>query len=140
MRKKNKFHQDRRFQELAAQVNQVLINNRGLIGDQKQQVELMLSLERKFQYYIQRYAKTKTGDILWVSAYNWGSKIVIGNIARGYPLRVLYKYNKVLGRKRKTSFKQYVPKSLKVASLYLKKVILKNIILKNVILKNVILK
>ncbi len=65
-----------------------------------------------------RYAKTKAGDILWVSAYNWGSKIVIGNIARGYPLRVLYKYNKVLGRKRKTPFKQYKPKPLKIASLY----------------------
>lgn len=58
MNKKTKYQQDRQFQELASQVNQAIINNDGLIGDQREQVELMLSLERKFQFYVQKYAKT----------------------------------------------------------------------------------
>ncbi|HLD91652.1 MAG TPA: hypothetical protein VI911_11695 [Patescibacteria group bacterium] len=56
MSKKNQY--DKKFQELAIQVNQAIIDNDGLIGDQKEQVELMISLERKFQYYAQKYAKT----------------------------------------------------------------------------------
>ena len=46
---------DREFQELAAQVNNAIIENDGLIGDQKAQVELLMELERKFQYHIQKY-------------------------------------------------------------------------------------
>lgn len=49
---------DRKFQELAAQVNQALIENDGLIGDQKAQVQLLLELERKFKYNIQKYQQT----------------------------------------------------------------------------------
>lgn len=55
-KKINKY--DKKFQELAIQVNQAIIDNDGLIGDQKEQVDLMFSLERKFQYYAQQYAKT----------------------------------------------------------------------------------
>jgi DNA-directed RNA polymerase specialized sigma subunit len=54
----NKPKFDRRFQELACQINQTIIDNDGLIGDQKEQVELMFSLERKFQFYIQKHTKT----------------------------------------------------------------------------------
>jgi len=49
---------DREFQELAARVNSTLIKNEGLIGDQKQQVELLYSLESKFKYHIQKYQQT----------------------------------------------------------------------------------
>jgi len=50
---------DREFQELAAQVNQTIIANDGLIGDQQAQVELLLQLEKKFQFYINRYKQTE---------------------------------------------------------------------------------
>jgi DNA-directed RNA polymerase specialized sigma subunit len=49
---KNKFCPDRRFQELSEQINNTLIENDKLIGDQKAQVELVLKLERKFKSVI----------------------------------------------------------------------------------------
>lgn len=49
----------RKFQELAAQVNQAIIENDGLIGDQKAQVELLLQLEKKFQFYITRFKQSE---------------------------------------------------------------------------------
>lgn len=55
--KKNNFT-DRDFQELAAAVNSVIIKNDGLIGDQQKQVELVVQLERKFKYHIQKYQQT----------------------------------------------------------------------------------
>jgi DNA-directed RNA polymerase specialized sigma subunit len=58
MSKTYKRPRDREFQELAAQVNNAIIANDGLIGDQKDQVELLYSLENKFKYTIQRYQQT----------------------------------------------------------------------------------
>ena len=46
---------DREFQELAARINDAIIKNDGLIGDQRAQVELLFSLEEKFKYNIQKY-------------------------------------------------------------------------------------
>lgn len=46
---------DRDFQELAAAVNSAIIKNDGLIGDQQEQVEFVVQLERKFKYHIQKY-------------------------------------------------------------------------------------
>ena len=57
--KKSSFNQysDREFQDLAASVNAAIIKNDGLIGDQQEQVELVVQLERKFKYHIQKYAQ-----------------------------------------------------------------------------------
>jgi len=44
--------------------------------------------------------KEKGGSLLWVSAYNWGGSLAKYSTARNYPLRVLVRYNKMLGRKR----------------------------------------
>lgn len=55
---KKRRYTDRDFQELAAQVNRTIIDNDGLIGDQKEQVELLLQLEDKFKYHIQKYQQT----------------------------------------------------------------------------------
>lgn len=49
---------DRDFQELAAAVNSAIIKNDGLIGDQQEQVELVVELERKFKFHIQKYQQT----------------------------------------------------------------------------------
>lgn len=49
---------EREFQDLAAQVNQAIIANDGLIGDQKEQVELLMQLEKKFKYNISKYKQT----------------------------------------------------------------------------------
>ncbi len=46
---------DREFQELAARINNAIIQNDGLIGEQRDQVELLSSLEQKFKYHIQKY-------------------------------------------------------------------------------------
>lgn len=54
MGNKSKIVIDKEFQELAIRVNNAIIENDGLIGDQKEQVELLYSLERKFQYHITR--------------------------------------------------------------------------------------
>jgi DNA-directed RNA polymerase sigma subunit (sigma70/sigma32) len=51
-------YSDTKFQELASQVNQALIENDGLIGDQKEQVELLFQLEKKFKYNIQKYQQS----------------------------------------------------------------------------------
>jgi hypothetical protein len=51
---------DRKFQELAAQVNQALEDNEGLIGDQKAQVERLMTLEKRFQKRIRPYSRTIT--------------------------------------------------------------------------------
>ena len=56
----SKYKPDRKFQELAAQVNQALEENDGLIGDQKAQVEKLMKLEKKFQTNIRKYSKTIT--------------------------------------------------------------------------------
>lgn len=50
---------EREFQELASQVNQAIIENDGLIGDQQDQVELLMQLEKKFQYNINKYKQTE---------------------------------------------------------------------------------
>ena len=55
MSKRSRIPRDREFQELAAQVNNAIIKNDGLIGDQEAQVELLYSLEQKFKYHIQKY-------------------------------------------------------------------------------------
>lgn len=49
---------DREFQKLTRQIKQQIENNFGLIGDQKDQVELLVKLERRFKNYIQKYPKT----------------------------------------------------------------------------------
>ena len=58
MVKKRNIFSDRAFQGLAASINKAIIKNDGLIGDQKDQVELVTSLERKFKFCIQKYQKT----------------------------------------------------------------------------------
>ncbi len=55
MKKPYNHHSDREFQDLAASVNAAIIKNDGLIGDQQEQVELVVQLERKFKYHIQKY-------------------------------------------------------------------------------------
>jgi len=55
MKKKFNQYSDREFQDLAASVNATIIKNDGLIGDQQEQVELVVQLERKFKYHIQKY-------------------------------------------------------------------------------------
>lgn len=49
---------DRHFQKLAEQVNNAIIENDGLVGDQQEQVEFLMSLERKFQHFVQKYQQT----------------------------------------------------------------------------------
>jgi len=49
---------DKKFKNLTTQINRAIIKNDGLIGDQKAQVELMFSLERKFQFYIHKYQQS----------------------------------------------------------------------------------
>lgn len=49
---------DRHFQQLAERVNNAIIQNDGLVGDQQAQVEFLMSLERKFQHFVQKYAQT----------------------------------------------------------------------------------
>ena len=51
---KGKRPNNREFQELTAKINNVIKQNEGLIGDQKAQVELLVSLEDKFKYFIQK--------------------------------------------------------------------------------------
>lgn len=48
---------DRKFQELARQVDCVLKENEGLIGDQKAQVEKLMRLEQSFQKKIRSHSK-----------------------------------------------------------------------------------
>ena len=60
MSKRSRIPRDREFQELAAQVNNAIIKNDGLIGDQEAQVELLYSLEQKFKYHIQKYQQCVT--------------------------------------------------------------------------------
>lgn len=94
-----RYKQDRKFQELAAQVNQTIINNDGLIGDQKKQVELMLSLERKFQYYIQKHNKVN-------KIYNKFIDFIVkenGNILSAKPFF----------REKSTVFSEYISKDIK---------------------------
>jgi DNA-directed RNA polymerase specialized sigma subunit len=48
---------DREFQKLAERVKNAIVENEGLIGDQKEQVELVMSLERKFKNDVCKYAR-----------------------------------------------------------------------------------
>lgn len=57
MSKKNTFI-DRDFQKLAIRVNQSLIENENLIGDQKTQVEKVMSLERDFVDSIKKLSRS----------------------------------------------------------------------------------
>jgi len=43
---------DREFQELAALVNSTIVKNDGLVGNQEDQVELVVELEKKFKYHM----------------------------------------------------------------------------------------
>jgi len=49
---------DTSFKQLAESVNNTIIKNDGLIGDQQEQVEFLMSLERKFQHFIQQHKQT----------------------------------------------------------------------------------
>ena len=60
MKKSFNQYSDREFQDLAASVNAAIIKNDGLIGDQQEQVELVVQLERKFKYHIQKYQQCHT--------------------------------------------------------------------------------
>lgn len=66
---KNKFV-DRDFQELAAAVNSAIIKNDGLIGDQQEQVELLVQLERKFKYQIQKYQQAIVVYAKFIQKFN----------------------------------------------------------------------
>ena len=57
MSRKDRF-KNREFQDLAAKINATIIENEGLIGDQKEQVELVYNLEKKFKHFIQNYKTT----------------------------------------------------------------------------------
>ena len=46
---------DTNFQKLAAQINNAIIQNEGLIGDQKAQVELLMQMEAKFKHSLLKY-------------------------------------------------------------------------------------
>jgi DNA-directed RNA polymerase specialized sigma subunit len=61
---------NRDFQELAAAVNSVIIKNDGLIGDQQEQVELLVQLERKFKYHIQKYQQAVTVYSKFIKKFN----------------------------------------------------------------------
>jgi len=50
---------DDRFRKLAVRINNALIANDGLIGDQKEQVELLMDLEERFRLSIQKYEQAK---------------------------------------------------------------------------------
>ena len=63
MSKKYNRSRNREFQELAANINKAIIANDGLIGDQKEQVEMVYNLEKKFQYFIQNYKTTIEGEV-----------------------------------------------------------------------------
>lgn len=56
----NKKTPDRKFQELAAQINNTIIANDGLIGDQSEQVKFLIQLERKFKHHICKYQQAVT--------------------------------------------------------------------------------
>jgi DNA-directed RNA polymerase specialized sigma subunit len=72
MSNKNNFI-NREFQELAAAVNSVIIKNDGLIGDQQDQVELLVQLERKFKYHIQKYQQAITVYSKFIKKFNSSS-------------------------------------------------------------------
>ena len=54
---KSKTYIDRDFQKLAIQVNQALIDNENLIGDQKAQVEKVMGLEKSFIDSLKRHSR-----------------------------------------------------------------------------------
>ena len=54
---KHKLYIDRDFQKLAIQVNQALIDNENLIGDQKTQVEKVMGLEKSFIDSLKKYSR-----------------------------------------------------------------------------------
>ena len=59
MSKSNQFMpKDREFKDLAISIKNQIQLNEGLIGDQRAQVELVLSLERKFQHQILKSSKS----------------------------------------------------------------------------------
>lgn len=58
MKKRSSHFSDRDFQELAAAVNSTIIKNDGLVGDQADQVKLVIELEKKFKYHISKYQQT----------------------------------------------------------------------------------
>jgi len=57
-RRRFDYYPDRAFQELASAVKSAIFKNEGLIGDQQEQVELLVQLERKFKYHVQKYQQT----------------------------------------------------------------------------------
>lgn len=48
------------FQKLAIEINKQLRANDGLIGSQQEQVELVMSLEKKFKHYILKFSQSTT--------------------------------------------------------------------------------
>lgn len=54
---KTKIYIDRDFQKLAVRVNQALIDNEDLIGDQKAQVEKVMGLEKSFIESLKRHSR-----------------------------------------------------------------------------------
>lgn len=63
---KNKQYSNRDFQKLAIQVNQALLDNDGLIGDQKTQVELVMKLERNFIESLKRHSRSSEVYCLFI--------------------------------------------------------------------------
>ena len=100
--KKNRYG-DRDFQELAAKINSAIIANEGLIGDQKEQVELVMSLEKKFAYNIKRY--TQTRDIYEKFIYHITQEN--GNILSARPYF----------REKSTVFNAYIGKAIKAGDV-----------------------
>lgn len=67
MATKNKIFTDRNFQKLAEQVNNAILDNEGLIGDQQAQVEKVMALEKSFMESIKRYSRSHEVFLLWIN-------------------------------------------------------------------------
>lgn len=85
---------DRNFQKLAEKIKHAIEQNEGLIGDQKDQVEKLVSLERKFKNDICKYSQANT-------AYNLFIKHItqdVGNIlsAQSFFREVSKNFNKYI--------------------------------------------
>lgn len=81
MTNKNKIFTDRSFQKLAEQVNNAIIENEGLIGDQKAQVEKVMALEKSFINTIKRHKRAQEVYLLWIDYLVNG----LGNLLSGRP-------------------------------------------------------
>ena len=91
------------FRKLASQVKTVIANNKGLIGDQKKQVELLYSLETKFQYYAKKHRQT---TVIYKKFVEYITKD-IGNILSA----------RIYFREKNNTFNAFIAKALKASDI-----------------------